>query len=121
MGWSASKLQTWVDEIEALDIWMAAFSADPEGAGDPALLEIIGGTYVRQTSAWTRTSALTLTLASPVIFSGIPPGGVIAAIGGFDDAFAGTFLFSDLLPDPESYPSGGTYVLPAGEFVVGFE
>lgn len=122
MGWSTAKREQWMDEIEALEIWMALFSADPEGSPDPALLEIESGVYTRQESLWTRTDATHLTLASGLVWRNLPPGAIVAAVGGFDDAFTGDYLFSGLvLPDPVSYPAGGTYVLPAGEYVLSID
>ena len=35
-------------------------------------------------------------------------------------SFNGELMASDLFPEPVDYPSGGTWVLPIGEFAIGF-
>lgn len=118
MGWSTTIRQQRMDAIAALDISMALFSADPMGVSSPATVEVVGQTYARQDSVWTRTGPTTLTLAQPCIWRSLPPGAVVAAVGAFDDPFQGVLLFADLLTPQAEFPSGGTYVLPAGEYVL---
>lgn len=110
----------WVDELAAKTIFLALFSADPAGSSNPAALEIIGGVYARQDTLWTRTSPSLLTLNEDAIFRNLPPGAAVAAVGGFDAAFNGNLLFSDVLAEPLSFPVGGTYIVPAGQYAVGF-
>jgi hypothetical protein len=55
-----------------------------------------------------------------VVFSGIPIGAHVAGLAVFNADFNGDLLASDLLPEPVDYPSGGTWVLPIGEFALGF-
>lgn len=117
MGFAVGRREQWMDDIEATPKWMAAFSANPEGLALPATVEIDGDVYARQESVWLRSGPTTLTLAEVVRFRSLPPGAVLAAIGAFDDPFAGTLVFSELiLPEPITYPTGGTYTLPAGEY-----
>jgi hypothetical protein len=61
------------------------------------------------------------------MLQGIEPGTTIVGIGAFDDAYGGELVFADLFvdesgnPTPLSYPSGGTFVLPASEYVIGLD
>jgi hypothetical protein len=121
-SFSIELLTTWMDQLDSTDKFMALFSADPLAVSDPSSVEIIGVTYARQDSTWNRVSPTRLTLAAAVVWRSLPPGAVVAAVGGFNDAFAATgFLFRDMLPTPITYPSGGSYVLPAGEYDLGFD
>jgi len=110
----------WMDDVEAIDKYLALFADDPL-AGDPLAAEIVGGIYARQLSSWTRSSDYALTLAAGVLWRSLVPGTVVRAVGAFDAAFNGNLLFRTLLVTPVEYPSGGTYPLPAGEYVVGLD
>ena len=112
-------LAQWVDDLEATDLWLTLVSDDPEGVSDPLTVEIIGGTLTRHQTTWSRTPLL-LTTAGSVVFSGIPVGAHVAGIACFNADFNGDLLASDLFPEPVDYPSGGTWVLPTGEFAMGF-
>lgn len=126
-GFATMTVQAWIDDIEAQEKWATGFSQDPHGVADPLAVEIVGGGLARQTTTWTRTGPNTLTLAAPIKLAGLAPGTVLAAIGFFDAAANGNFLAADLFrdavgsPSPIVYPSGGTYVLPAGEYVLGID
>lgn len=111
----------WMDGIEAKTKYLTLVSADPGGSTDPLTVEIVGGTLARQTSIWLRTGPTALTLEVPVLFPGIPPGGHVAGVAGFDAAFNGTMLFYDLFDVAIDYPSGGTFLLPGGEYVLGVD
>lgn len=112
-------LEGWMDEIEAMEKWMAAFFADPHGLSSPASVEVSGDVYARQETLWTRTGPTVLTLASTVRFRNLPPGAVVGAVGPFDDPFGGLLVCSALVaPEPISYPAGGTYTVPAGEYEI---
>lgn len=122
MGYPLSRRQGWMDDIEATPKWMAIFSSDPDGLLMPETVEVSGEVYSRQDSIWLRTGAVVLTLNEASIWRNLPPGSVVAAVGAFDDPFAGELVFSEPIRDPDtgdptpiSYPSGGTFVLPAGE------
>lgn len=108
-----------VDDLDETEKWLTLVSDDPEGAVDPLTVEIIGGTLTRHESLWSRTPLL-LTIDSAVVFSGIPVGAHVAGIACFNADFNGDLLASDLFDTPVDYPSGGTWVLPAGEFAMGF-
>ena len=117
---------SWMNQIEPLTKWMTAFTADPLLESDPAIVEL-GGSVVRKSSTWDRTALNTLTMTSQLVLQGIEPGTTLVAIGAFDDEFGGELIFSDLIrdadgnPAPLEYPSGGTFVLPANEYVVGID
>lgn len=113
--WLTSKM----DELEAAAKWLTLVSTNPAALSDPLTAEIIGGTLTRHQSTWTR-SPLTLITASAVIFSGIPAGAHVAGVAVFNASFNGLMLASDVLAIPADYPSGGTWVLPAGEYTLGF-
>lgn len=121
-----SYVATWMNQIEAADKWMTAFTSDPLLEADPAVVEL-GGSVVRQSSIWSRTATNTLTMTSQLVLRGIEPGTTLVAIGAFDDEYGGELVFSDLLrddagnPAPLEFPAGGTFVLPANEYVVGLD
>jgi hypothetical protein len=126
-SFSISVIERWMDEVEDLDKQMALFSADPWAVADPVTVEVIGGTYARQDSLWLRTDVRAITLDAALVWRSLVPGTVVAAVGAFDDPFAGTLLFRSVLldeagnPAPRSFPSGGTFTLAAGEYVVGID
>ena len=112
-------LAQWVDDLEASDLWLTLVSDDPEGVSDPLTVEIIGSTLTRHQTTWSRTPLL-LTTSRSVVFSGIPVGAHVAGLAVFNADFNGDLLASDLFPEPVDYPAGGTWVLPIGEFAIGF-
>lgn len=125
---STSVIEGWVDQIEDTPKWLAIFSSDPWAVADPTTVEVAGDTYVRINATWLRTDVRALTLDSAAIWRSLPPGTVVAAIGAFDDAFAGTVLFRSMLLDPVSgnpapvaFPTGGTFKIDAGEYVIGVD
>lgn len=124
-GLSPDLLSGWIDELEALEHWAALFSSDPLGVGSPSSVEIAGDVYARQDAIglFTRTGTTSLTLSSALVFRGLEPGVTVAAVGFFDSAFGTTgFLHRSMVPGgAKSYPAGGTFVLPAGEYVVGLD
>jgi hypothetical protein len=126
-SWSDVLIEGWIDDVEAMDKWVALFSSDPSAASDPLAVEIIGGAYVRVGAVWTRTGPNALTMTSAAVFRALAPGTSIAAAGVMTAATNGDLLFSDLLydvdgnPTIEHYPSGGTYVIPSGQFVAGID
>lgn len=121
-SWSPEILTEWVDQMAAKEKWMALFHADPLSVVYPAAVEVVGVTYSRQESLWLRAGATILELEDGLVWESLPPGTVVAAVGAFEDAFdSDSFLFRDMLPEPITYHGGGTYVLPAGEFTIGFD
>ena len=123
-GFSDTLRSGWIDQLAAMPHWGALFSADPLGVGTPSSVEVPGGTYARQDTSglWTRSSVAVLTLNTACIFRGLPPGASVAAVGFFDSAFGSTgFLHRALLPAAVNFPSGGTWVLPAGEYAAGLD
>jgi len=121
---SSEIVSGWMDGIYAKDLYLALFFTDPQTVSDPLSVEVVGGVYSRQLGVWTRSAPNVLTLSEAVVFPGLPPGTSLVAVGVFDAAFNGTFIASDLIPAPDSpvsYPSGGTYVLPAGQYILGID
>lgn len=110
----------WMDEVEAKDKYLALFATDPL-IGNPYAAEIVGGIYSRQLSLWTRTSDFAMTLSEGVLWRSLVPGTVVRAVGAFDAAFNGNLLFRSLFNEAVEYPAGGTYPLPAGEYVIGID
>ena len=113
-------IKGWIDWLEGQDKYLALFASDPL-VGDPLAAEIVGGIYARQDSVWTRSTDYALTLTEGVLWRSLVPGTVVRAVGAFDAAFNGNLLFRTLLDAPVEYPTGGTYPLPAGEYVVGID
>jgi hypothetical protein len=113
-------VKQWMDQIEGWDKYLALFASDPY-AGDPLAAEIVGGIYARQLSEWIRSSDYALTLSAGLVWRSLVPGTVVRAVGAFDAPFNGNLLFRSLLPEAVEYASGGTYPLPAGEYVVGLD
>jgi hypothetical protein len=126
-SFSLAVIERWMDEIEDAPKHMALFSADPWAVADPTTVEVIGGTYARQDSLWLRSDVRAITLDAGVVWRSLVPGTVVAAVGAFDDPFAGELLFRSMLldedgnPQPRAYPSGGTHTLAAGQYVVGID
>jgi hypothetical protein len=114
----------WIDDLAAREHYGALFSADPFGVGTPTSVELAGALYTRQdtTGLWTRSGPALLTLSTAVVWRNLAPGAVVAAVGFMDTAFgAGGLLHRALVDPPGSYPSGGTFLLPAGEYGVGLD
>lgn len=118
--WSPQMIELWIDQVEALDKWVALFFSDPLAA-DPLTVEVVGGMYAREQPLWSRSSPYALTLDEEAVFRSLAPGTSITAIGLMTDAFSGLLTCRDLLATPRSYPAGGTFRLDAGEWVIGIE
>ena len=116
-----SKVTAWMDDLEAEDIWLSLVSSDPLATASPYTAELVGGTVARLASSWTRTSFNLMTLDEPLSFVGLPAGAYLAGVAAFDAAVNGNLLFADLLDQPLGFPAGGSYTLPAGEYVVGID
>lgn len=118
--WSPSVVEGWIDQIEALDKWCALFFADPLTA-DPASVEVIGGMYARIDPVWERSSAYSLTLNEEAVFRALAPGTLVMAIGAMVGAFSDTLIARELIVPVHTYPTGGTFALNAGEWVIGIQ
>jgi hypothetical protein len=119
--WSPWIVGEWMNQAESLGKWMGLCFSDPVAAADPLTVEIASLGYQREGTGWTRSAHNVLTLDVDVVIHGLAPGDVVAAVVGFDQQFNGRLIFSDLLDVPRHYPSGGTYVIPAGEYVLGID
>lgn len=111
----------WMDDIAAMDKWMALVSADPESVGDPLTVEIIGGVYARQEAEWERTGPRSLLLDSGLVWRSLVPGTVVAGVACFDAEFNGELIASDLLDEPLVLTAGGNFLLPAGHFMLAID
>lgn len=115
---STYRVTAWMDEVYAENKWMTLVNADPLAVSDPLTVEL---TTTRIEGAWVRTSATSITLTSPLVFPGLLPGAHVAGVAGFDAEVNGNLTFADLLDTAVDYPDGGTFTLPAGEYVVGID
>jgi hypothetical protein len=126
-SFSIGVIERWMDEVDDAEKHMALFSADPWAVADPTTVEVIGGTYSRQESLWLRNDVRSITLDSGLVWRSLVPGTAVAAVGAFDSAFGDVLLFRSMLldeegdPAPRIFPSGGTYAISAGEYVVGLD
>jgi hypothetical protein len=118
--WSPAIVQGWIDQVAAMPKWMALFFADPI-AVNPSSVEILGPSYARIDSAWTRSSPYSLTLNEGTNFRALAPGTSVAAIGVMSGAFNNVLIARELVLPVRSYPSGGTFSLDAGEWVLGIQ
>lgn len=115
---SSYQSELWMDEVEAKPKWLTVVSADPLAVSNPLAVELA---TTRVLGTWVRSSTYAMTLTSPLVFPGLPAGTHVAGVAGFDDTVNGHLLFSDLLDTPVDFPDGGTYTLPAGEYVIGID
>lgn len=118
--WSPATIQGWIDQVAASPKWVALFFADPI-AVNPTSVEILGPSYARLDPAWTRSSPYSLTLAEGFNFRALAPGTSVVAMGVMSGAFNNVLICRELVAPQRSYPSGGTYSLDAGEWVLGVQ
>lgn len=111
-----------VPAVQLVDIpmWFAIFSGDALVAPDPLTIEIGAGGYTRPAAAWTQYSSTGLVCVE-TDFHSIPPASHIACVGLFDAEINGNLLAADTLDTAVDLPAGGTWVLPDGEFFLGFD
>jgi hypothetical protein len=114
-------VEQWIDQAEMLSKWIGLCYQDPTAVSDPRTVEINSFGYQREGTSWTRSGTNVLTLNTDVFIHGLAPGDVVVAVTGWNAQFNGQMIFSDLLRVPKPYPSGGSYVLPAGEYVLGID
>jgi hypothetical protein len=118
--WSPSIIEGWINEIEAMPKWIGVFFADPI-AVDPSSVEVLGPSYARLDSAWVRSSAYSLTLNEDSVFRALAPGTLIAAMGLMDGPFSNGLIARELVTPVRSYPTGGTFIVDVGEWVIGIQ
>jgi hypothetical protein len=111
----------WITSLRGLDHYLALVSADPYGVSDPLTVEVLGDLYSREEPVWARPSPGVLMLDETVYWRNLAPGTRVAGVAGFDAPFNGNLLYADLLDVPNDYPTGGNFVLPAGEFFLGVD
>lgn len=121
-------VEQWMDTVDDLPYkGFALFSSDPFAAGTFSAVEVIGGSYSRQEATWVRASIRTLELDVGVVFRSLVPGTVVAAVGVVSDPFAGELVCRSMIlnedgdPEPIVFPSGGSYPISAGNYVIGVD
>lgn len=121
-------VEQWMNVIDDLPYkGVALFSSDPFAAGTFSAVEVIGGSYARQAGTWVRASIRTLELDAGVVFRSLVPGTVVAAVGVVTDPFAGELVCRSMIlngsgvPTPITFPSGGSYPISAGNYVIGVD
>lgn len=114
-------------QLVDIPMWFALFSADALAAPDPLTIEIGSGAYSRPVAVWEQYGDTGLVCVT-TLFSSIPAGAHIACVGLFDAAVNGNLLAADIITDPDTgapvpvdLPLGGSWVLPTGEFFLGFD
>ncbi|HEY5787515.1 MAG TPA: hypothetical protein VIT65_22345 [Microlunatus sp.] len=118
--WSPSIIEGWVDEVEALEKWVAVFFSDPIGV-DPSSVEVLGPAYARLDPLWVRSSAYSLTLDEDAVFRALAPGTSIAAMGVMTGPFSNVLVCREMVVPIRSYPTGGTFAVDVGEWVIGIQ
>ena len=119
--WGPSIVQGWLDEIEAMDKWIALFFSDPLTVSDPLSVEVLGASYARVQPGWNRTAPHALTLADEFVFQALAPATNVAAMAVMDGAFGGTLIARELISPVRSYPTGGAFRVDVGEWVLGIQ
>lgn len=99
----------------------ALFTADPLVAADPLTVELQGGTYGRPDAVWSQFNPTGLVNRDDISFQGIPAGAIVTSVGVFDAVVNGHLIGADNFDSPLSFPTGGSWELPAGEFFLGFD
>lgn len=107
-------------QLVDIPLWFAVFSADALAAPDPLTIEIGGGGYTRPVAAWTPYGTTGLVCVE-IDFHALPPASHISCVGLFDAEINGNLQAADSLDAPVDLPLGGTWILPAGEFFLGFD
>ena len=123
-GISGPVVSGWIDSLQATAHYGALFSADPFSITPPSSVEVGGALYSRQdaTGLWDRIGLSVIRLNTALVWRNLAPGTSIAAVGFMDSPF-GTMgmLHRAMLDDAVSFPAGGTWVLPAGEYSAGID
>jgi len=89
-------------------------TADPGTTGAD---EVAGGSYARQAVTWDPASGGVKANATQLVWN-IPPGTTITHVGGWDAAGGGTFRGGGPLTASQSYPTGGTFTINAGNLTI---
>lgn len=125
---SAWQLSRWIDELDNVALYATLFTADPNAASDPLTVEVLGSGFSRVLAYFTRSGASLLTLDQNLVLQGIPPGTTVVWIGFMDASSNGHLIASDFTRNPETgetmpwpFPTGGIFIVPAGEFVIGID
>lgn len=94
--------------IDELAPFASLHTADP---GSTGASEIVGGSYTRESVTWGTASGGSKTFTLTVTFQ-IPAGTTFSYFGFWSAVSAGTWRGGEALTGgPQSYPTGGTFVL----------
>ena len=119
--WGLSIVEGWLDQVEALDLWVGLFFADPMSVSDPLSVEVIGPAYARQHPAWTRSSPYALTMTDETVFRALPPGTNVVAAAVMAGSTSSLLVARELVSPVRTYPTGGTYRIDANEWSIGIQ
>ena len=117
---STYQASAWIDDLSDLTMHYGLAGSDPF-IGDPLAAEVIGGSYGRQLANFALAGATALEETQPVLFTGLVPGVVIAAIMVFDARFAGNMISAYVLADAVTLADGGSWGFGAGDYVMGLD
>ena len=122
------QVNAWMTALAATALFATVFTSDPNAASDPLSVEVLGSGYNRVQASFSRTGPGLITLDTVLVIPAIPPGATGVWVGFMDAAANGHLIASDLIRDPltgiatpRSYPAGGTFVIPAGEYTIGID
>jgi hypothetical protein len=119
--WGPEIVSDWIDQVAAMQKWVALFFADPLTVSDPLSVEVIGPSYARLDPAWVRSSPYALTLDEGFVFRALAPGTSVAAIALMAGAFSSTVIARQLIDPVRSFPTGGSFPVDAGEWTIGIQ
>ena len=112
-----------VPQLADIPMWFGMCFADPFTVGDPLTVEILGDGYDRPDAVWDSYGDTGLVTLEETAFLSLPVGTLGVAIALFDADVNGNMLAAANL-DPGDYidlPDGGAWIMPAGEFFLGFD
>jgi hypothetical protein len=109
----------WLDLVVDRCTHIGVGSSDPFAVMDPLTVEPAGGVYHRAAVTWTKYPRL-LRATNALAWPGLPIGTVITWYLGWDAFANGNLVFA--CPSPLlSFPSGGGFEVPAGDFFFGID
>ena len=120
-GLSTFLISSWMDLLQATDVWLALFVSDPYAASDPRTVEVASPAYSRPAVVWNRPGPRLLRVTNACSWTGLVQGTRPAAIGGFDAATNGHLLFASTEDDPVTVGVGGVFTLPANSYYLGLD
>lgn len=115
MGFTSAVRDAMLDLVDEGGSLPAAYvslhTADPGTSGDG---EVAGGSYARQAATWAAAAGGEKDSSAEVVFN-IPVSTTITHVGLWSAESSGTFRGGGELNVPQSYPTGGTFTMAAGD------